>query len=492
MHVFVKGNILRFSIYEFVLITNLKCYENVGGFRYEDSSQSRLLRRYFPQSMNGIDKEALIEHFFKGKVVKQSPKEGEHSDDVADVEGHNNPISPHFDSKNQSRSKEKKKLISTEQKKYPFEGYDITGDSPNEVMEVFEDWNKEDLYKQHMNKKKYKNKNFPTNRYTINNCFFQVYIDKEYVNYSNADVGKELTTQDVFTRTNEVSQMGMSLINTIKGLGTPAGQHWHQVNKVFVPINCGSAFHWVLAVIALRDRCIRVYDSRYQSWVSLWSFEINMPPKGLTKEELEISQHLCSWSKPEEDPHEFLDMGQKVTDIIGVTSSESAELATYQLQDYSHLEVGGNEHGFFNGFSYTSRQDDSIWVIVDRMNKSAYFMPVHSSYSAKDYAKIYVRDLVRLHGVSLSIIFDRGSEEVWQEGEAQSPIYRSLLNPHPFLRGSQNEEQRSSIVKVLWRNQSIERATWEAKPNMRTKYPHLFSANLDSAQGSDNRALDRT
>ncbi|PHU30757.1 hypothetical protein BC332_02850 [Capsicum chinense] len=61
--------------------------------------------------------------------------------------------------------------------------------------------------------------------------------------------------------TNEVSQMGMSLINTIKGLGTSAGQHWHRVNKVFAPINCGSALHWVLAVIAVRDRCIRVYDS---------------------------------------------------------------------------------------------------------------------------------------------------------------------------------------------------------------------------------------
>ncbi|KAF3679775.1 Inorganic pyrophosphatase 3 [Capsicum annuum] len=35
------------------------------------------------------------------------------------------------------------------------------------------------------------------------------------------------------------------------------------------------------------------------------------------------------------------------------------------------------------------------------------------------------------------------------------------------------------LVKVLWRNQSIERATWEAEADMRTKYPHLFSANSD-------------
>ncbi|PHU25398.1 hypothetical protein BC332_03730 [Capsicum chinense] len=36
---------------------------------------------------------------------------------------------------------------------------------------------------------------------------------------------------------------------------------WHQVNEVYVPINCKENFHWVLAVIALKNRRIHVYDS---------------------------------------------------------------------------------------------------------------------------------------------------------------------------------------------------------------------------------------
>ena len=40
------------------------------------------------------------------------------------------------------------------------------------------------------------------------------------------------------------------------------------------------------------------------------------------------------------------------------------------------------------------------------------------------------------------------------------------------------------LVKVLWRNQSMERATWEADTDIQTKYPHLFSANSDSVQGN--------
>ena len=39
------------------------------------------------------------------------------------------------------------------------------------------------------------------------------------------------------------------------------------------------------------------------------------------------------------------------------------------------------------------------------------------------------------------------------------------------------------LVKVLWRNQSHEGATREAEVDMRTKYPHLFPANSDQAQG---------
>ena len=40
------------------------------------------------------------------------------------------------------------------------------------------------------------------------------------------------------------------------------------------------------------------------------------------------------------------------------------------------------------------------------------------------------------------------------------------------------------LVKVLWRNQSVEGATWEAEADMRSKYLHLFSANSDQAEGT--------
>ncbi|WMV30634.1 hypothetical protein MTR67_024019 [Solanum verrucosum] len=55
------------------------------------------------------------------------------------------------------------------------------------------------------------------------------------------------------------------------------------------------------------------------------------------------------------------------------------------------------------------RQHDSIWVIVDRMTKSAYFLPVKTTHSVEDYARLYIQEVVRLHGVPVSIISDRGN-----------------------------------------------------------------------------------
>ena len=50
---------------------------------------------------------------------------------------------------------------------------------------------------------------------------------------------------------------------------------------------------------------------------------------------------------------------------------------------------------------------DSIWVIVDRYTKSAHFLPVRSTYTVDQYAELYVREIVRLHGVPKSIVSDR-------------------------------------------------------------------------------------
>ena len=61
-------------------------------------------------------------------------------------------------------------------------------------------------------------------------------------------------------------------------------------------------------------------------------------------------------------------------------------------------------------FPPTQKQYDYIWVVADRLTKSAHFIPVKSTYSGEDYARIFIDEIVCRHGISLSIILDRGSQ----------------------------------------------------------------------------------
>jgi hypothetical protein len=66
----------------------------------------------------------------------------------------------------------------------------------------------------------------------------------------------------------------------------------------------------------------------------------------------------------------------------------------------------------------TARKFNSIWVIVDRLTKSAHFIPVNTNYNVQKYAKIYVACVLCLHGVLKSIIFYRGSQFIarfWEQ-----------------------------------------------------------------------------
>ena len=62
---------------------------------------------------------------------------------------------------------------------------------------------------------------------------------------------------------------------------------------------------------------------------------------------------------------------------------------------------------FVTSFPQTQSQHDAIWVIVDRLTKSAHFLPVIVKDSLEKLAQLYVDEIVRLHRVLVSIVSDR-------------------------------------------------------------------------------------
>jgi len=57
----------------------------------------------------------------------------------------------------------------------------------------------------------------------------------------------------------------------------------------------------------------------------------------------------------------------------------------------------------------TKTGNDQVWVIVDRLTKTARFIPLNKTWSMEKLARAYVKHVVRHHGVAQDIVSDRDS-----------------------------------------------------------------------------------
>ena len=66
----------------------------------------------------------------------------------------------------------------------------------------------------------------------------------------------------------------------------------------------------------------------------------------------------------------------------------------------------------------TGRKHDLVWVVVDRLTKSVHFLPMKTDYSLEKMVELYIREIVRLHGIPISIISDsdlRFTSRFWEK-----------------------------------------------------------------------------
>jgi len=65
---------------------------------------------------------------------------------------------------------------------------------------------------------------------------------------------------------------------------------------------------------------------------------------------------------------------------------------------------------FITGLLRKSRQHDSIMVVVDRLKKVAHLIPLKYTYSSSAVAHVFIKEIVRLHGVLKKIVSDRDAK----------------------------------------------------------------------------------
>ncbi|KAI3756964.1 hypothetical protein L6452_04496 [Arctium lappa] len=109
---------------------------------------------------------------------------------------------------------------------------------------------------------------------------------------------------------------------------------------------------------------------------------------------------------------------------------------------------------FVTGLPRSPKGHDAIWVIVDRLTKSAHFLPIKETYPLENLAKLYIDEIVSRHGVPSSIVSDRDahgqSERTIQTLEDMLRAYvidfKGLWETHlPLIELSYNNSYHASI-----------------------------------------------
>jgi hypothetical protein len=81
------------------------------------------------------------------------------------------------------------------------------------------------------------------------------------------------------------------------------------------------------------------------------------------------------------------------------------------------VKMGEYCYGLCGWFARSPRGKDAILVVIDRLTKVAHFIPMKQTSSVVDLFPLYIKEVVRLHGVSKYIVLDQNSKFIpkfWQ------------------------------------------------------------------------------
>ena len=103
---------------------------------------------------------------------------------------------------------------------------------------------------------------------------------------------------------------------------------------------------------------------------------------------------------------------------------------------------------FVTHFPQTPQRHDVVWVIMDRLTKLAYFLAVRMTFSLERFYRLYIPEIVRLHGVPVSIVSYRDPrfmEHFWKSFQKAMGTRLTMSTAfHP-----QTDGQSERTIQVL-------------------------------------------
>nr|ABA97145.1 retrotransposon protein, putative, Ty3-gypsy subclass [Oryza sativa Japonica Group] len=157
-------------------------------------------------------------------------------------------------------------------------------------------------------------------------------------------------------------------------------------------------------------------------------------------------------------------------------------LQPLQIPEWKWEEIGMD---FITGLPRTSSGHDSIWVVVDRLTKVAHFILVHTTYSGKKLAELYLAIIMCLHGVPKKIVSDRGSQftsKFWQKLQEELGTRLNFSTAyHPQTDGQ--TERVNQILEDMLRACALDfGGAWDKSlPYAEFSYNNSYQASLQMA-----------
>jgi hypothetical protein len=125
---------------------------------------------------------------------------------------------------------------------------------------------------------------------------------------------------------------------------------------------------------------------------------------------------------------------------------------------------------------------DSIWVVVDRLTKSAHFIPVKTSYSSAVLAELYMSRIVCLHGVPKKIVSDRGTQitsHFWQQLHEAMGTHLNFSSAYHQQTDGQTERTNPILEDMLRAYALQDQSGWDKRlPYVEFSYNNSYQASL--------------
>ncbi|XP_027344923.1 uncharacterized protein LOC113857349 [Abrus precatorius] len=140
---------------------------------------------------------------------------------------------------------------------------------------------------------------------------------------------------------------------------------------------------------------------------------------------------------------------------------------------------------FVFGLPKTRNNHDTIWVIVDRLTKVAHFLPINMKYKLERLVELYVREIVRLHGVPTSVVSDRDPRftlRFWESLQRALGTKLRLSSTYHPQTDSQTEQTIQSLEDLLRACVLEQQGTWEECLSLvEFTYNNSYHASIEMA-----------